>query len=116
MKVDCFMLEMIACVSGLMKLINCLYRYLVENRHMWHPEHTVVMKEIEDVNKIKMSLNVNHTKNFQDYEEIIRRRSELVLELKKILEELDIKYRQLSQQVIILNSASSVIDATTLYR
>jgi len=58
-----------------------------------------VVKDIENVNKMKMALYVTHTINFQNYGDKNSRRSELVLELKKILEDLNIKYHLLPQEV-----------------
>ena len=65
----------------------------------WRPNHSVVVKDIENVNKMKMGLNVTHTINFQNYGDKSSRRSELLLELKKILEDLNIKYHLLPQEV-----------------
>lgn len=65
----------------------------------WRPTHSVVVKDIEDVNKMKMALYVTHTINFQNYGDKSSRRSELVLELKKIFEDLGIKYHLLPQEV-----------------
>lgn len=65
----------------------------------WRPGHNVVVKEIENVNKMKMGLYVTHTINFQNYGDKNSRRSELLLELKKIFEELGIKYHLLPQEV-----------------
>lgn len=59
----------------------------------------MVVREIEHVNKIKMAVFVNHTINFQDFAEKTNRRTELVLELKKIFEELAIVYYLLPQEV-----------------
>lgn len=59
----------------------------------------MVVKDIEDVNKMKMTLYVTHTMNFQDYMKKLKRRSKLVLELKKIFEDLGIKYNLLPQEV-----------------
>ncbi|CAK9174281.1 unnamed protein product, partial [Ilex paraguariensis] len=65
-------------------------RYLEKNPQHWHPNYNVVVKEIENMNKIKMAVFLNHTMNFQDYGEKNKRRSELVIELKKIFEDLNI--------------------------
>lgn len=65
----------------------------------WRPAHNVVVKDIEDVNKMKMALYVTHTINFQNYGDKNSRRSELVLELKKIFEEVKIGYHLLPQEV-----------------
>ncbi|GJR29526.1 mechanosensitive ion channel protein 10-like protein [Tanacetum coccineum] len=68
--------------------IEEIRQYLEKNPQMWHPNHNFVMKEIENVNKIKMALFFNHTMYFQDYGEKNKRRSELVLELKKFFSSL----------------------------
>ncbi|XP_042503204.1 mechanosensitive ion channel protein 10 [Macadamia integrifolia] len=73
--------------------------YIEGKPQHWHPKHSVVVKEIENVNKMKMALYVLHTMNHQNYGEKNNRRSELVLELKKIFEELSIKYHLLPQEV-----------------
>ena len=59
----------------------------------------VVVKDIVRLNHMNMALCVNHTINFQNYGEKTSRRSELVIELKKIFEELNIKYHLLSREV-----------------
>ena len=74
-------------------------RYLEENPQHWYPNHNVVVKEIENVNKIKIALYTNHTMNFQDWAEKNRRRTKLVMELKRIFEELKINYNLLPQTV-----------------
>ncbi|KAK9741578.1 hypothetical protein RND81_03G114600 [Saponaria officinalis] len=77
--------------------------YLEQNPQQWHPNHNLVVREIENVNKIKMVLFFNHTMNFQDYGEKLRRRSVLVLELKNIFDSLDITYGLLPQEVHLSN-------------
>ncbi|PKI70098.1 hypothetical protein CRG98_009561 [Punica granatum] len=74
-------------------------KYLDENPAHWHENYAVVVSEIEDVNKIKISLIVNHKMNFQDYGEKTKRKTELVLELKRIFEDLNIKYNLIPQEV-----------------
>lgn len=44
-------------------------RYIEKNPQLWHPNHSVIVKEIENVNKLKMALIFNHTMNFQDFGE-----------------------------------------------
>ncbi|OVA08368.1 Mechanosensitive ion channel MscS [Macleaya cordata] len=65
----------------------------------WQSNHSVVVKEIENLNKMKMALFVTHTMNHQNMVEKNSRRTELVLELKKIFEDLSIKYHLLPQEV-----------------
>lgn len=79
--------------------LDKICRYLESRPQHWRPNHNVVVKDIENVNKLKMALYVTHTINFQNYGEKSNRRSELVLELKKIFEDLNIKYHLLPQEV-----------------
>lgn len=51
------------------------------------------------MNKIKMAIYFNHTMNFQNFGEKNRRRTELILEMKKMFDELNIKYDLLPQEV-----------------
>lgn len=74
-------------------------RYIESKPRYWHPAHNVVVKEIENMNKMKMALFFKHTMNHQDMGEKNNRRSELIFELKKIFEELMIKYHLLPQEV-----------------
>ncbi|WJX35399.1 hypothetical protein P8452_23395 [Trifolium repens] len=74
-------------------------RYMEKNPQFWHPNFGLVVKEIENVNKIKMGVYVTHTMNFQEFAEKNKRRSELVMEVKKIFEELNIRYNLIPQGV-----------------
>ncbi|EXC12064.1 hypothetical protein L484_006608 [Morus notabilis] len=53
-----------------------------------------------------MALYVNHTISFQEYGEKNKRRTELVMEIKRIFEELNIKYYLLPQTVHLGQSVS----------
>lgn len=79
--------------------------FLDKNPQHWHPDHSVILKEIENVNKLKMALFFNHTMNFQDFAEKSRRKSDLVLEIKRIFEELNIRYHLLPQHVHFLDTS-----------
>ncbi|XP_022754700.1 mechanosensitive ion channel protein 10-like [Durio zibethinus] len=84
----------------------------LEANTLWYPNHLVVVKEIENVNKLKMALYCNHTMNFQDFREKNRRRTELVLELKRIFEELGLRYNLLPQHVNLNQVNQDRPDAT----
>ncbi|KMZ75438.1 Mechanosensitive ion channel family protein [Zostera marina] len=73
--------------------------YLESKPMLWHPNHSVVIKDMEDVNKISMTLYVVHTMNYQNIAEKNSRRTELMLELKKIFEDVSIGYTLLPQDV-----------------
>ncbi|KAL7001813.1 hypothetical protein U1Q18_002961 [Sarracenia purpurea var. burkii] len=100
-----FSIDFTTPVEKIGALKDKIMMYLERNPQHWHPNHSVVVKEIENVNKIKMVLFFNHTMNFQDYPEKNRRRSELVLEMKKTFEDLGIKYNLLPQEVHLVELA-----------
>ncbi|KAL3650728.1 hypothetical protein CASFOL_007131 [Castilleja foliolosa] len=87
---------------GTLKLT--IKQYLESNPQQWYPNHSVVVKEIENVNKIKMALYFNHTINFQNYSEKSRRKTGLVLEMKRIFEELGVGYDLLPQEVRLVET------------
>lgn len=57
------------------------------------------MRDVEDLNRIKWSVWVSHTINYQDMGERYARRALLVEEMVKIFRELDIEYRMLPVDV-----------------
>lgn len=89
-----------------------MFRYLEKNPQHWHPNHIFVVKEIENVNKLKMALYCNHTMNFQEFGEKNKRRTELVIEIKKIFEELNIKYYLLPQKINLSHIGSETPNGT----
>ncbi|XP_047147393.1 mechanosensitive ion channel protein 10-like isoform X2 [Vigna umbellata] len=94
-----FVVDVSTSVESIGALKAKLKVYLESRPQHWRPNHNVVVKDIENVNKLKIALYVTHTINFQNYGEKNNRRSELVLELKKIFEDLNIKYHLLPQEV-----------------
>ncbi|KAI0499411.1 hypothetical protein KFK09_020314 [Dendrobium nobile] len=94
-----FHIDVYTPVDTIAALRKAIQAYLESKPKHWNPKHTVLVKEIENVNKMKMSLNVLHTMNHQNFPERNSRRSELVFELKKIFESLGIKYNLLPQEV-----------------
>ena len=55
----------------------------------------VIMKDLEDLNRVKMAVFLCHKMNHQDMGERFARRSLLIEEMVKIFKELDIQYRLL---------------------
>ncbi|XP_056166781.1 mechanosensitive ion channel protein 10-like [Syzygium oleosum] len=83
-----FMVDFSTSVKSLEALKYKITMYLDSKPKDWNPVHRVVVKEIVDAGHLKMALHVTHKTNFQNATERTDRRSNLVLELKKILEEL----------------------------
>ena len=90
------------------------FRYLENKPQHWRPVHSVLVKDIVHVNQMNMALYVTHTINFQNYGDKSSRRSELVIELKKIFEELNIKYHLLPQEVHLRSVDSAPLFPTTM--
>ncbi|KAL3747152.1 hypothetical protein ACJRO7_016002 [Eucalyptus globulus] len=86
-------------------------RYLEDRSDYWKKDHSFDVSEIEDMNKLKMTLHVRHTINFQNPGDRSTRRSELVWELKRIFEKLGISYRLLPQEVRVSYTGSAPADA-----
>ncbi|KAI7730589.1 hypothetical protein M8C21_021113 [Ambrosia artemisiifolia] len=110
-----FDLDVSTSMENILALKAKIKAYIDNKPQLWRPKHSVRVREIEDVNKMKMSLYVTHTINFQNYDEKSDRRSNLVMELKNIFEELGIKYHLLPQEVLIryVGSASPPVSTAT---
>ncbi|KAI6690814.1 hypothetical protein NL676_027642 [Syzygium grande] len=67
--------------------------YIESRSDHWHPAPMVVTREIEDLNRVLMSVWLTHRMNHQDMGERFVRRALLVEEMIKIFKELDIEYR-----------------------
>ncbi|GLJ13455.1 hypothetical protein SUGI_0212720 [Cryptomeria japonica] len=73
--------------------------YVKRKEHHWHPQSMVVVKEIYDMNKMKMALWVKHTINCQERALRFERRTQLIYEMIRIFKELDIEYRLVQMDV-----------------
>ncbi|ONK66134.1 uncharacterized protein A4U43_C06F4490 [Asparagus officinalis] len=98
-----FSVDISTSVESIGALKSMIKMYIDSKPNHWHPNYSVVVKGIEEVNKMSLTLCVNHTMNFQNVPEKNTRRSDLVLELKSIFEELSIKYNLLPQEVVLLS-------------
>ncbi|XP_010058585.2 mechanosensitive ion channel protein 10-like [Eucalyptus grandis] len=94
-----FTIDMSTSIDTINALKKAIQSYIESKPKHWNPKHSVLVKEIENMNKMKMSLRVQHTMNHQNYGEGSSRKSELILELKKMFENLDIKYHLLPQEI-----------------
>ncbi|XP_030445428.2 mechanosensitive ion channel protein 6-like [Syzygium oleosum] len=70
-----------------------IVRYIESRSDHWHSAPMVVTREIESLNRVLMSVWLQHRMNYQDMGERFIRRALLVEEMIKIFKELDIEYR-----------------------
>lgn len=61
-----------------------------------------MVKAIENMNMLKLNVLVVHTMNFQNFLERNIRRTGLVIAIKRMLEELEIEYTLLPQDVHLI--------------
>ncbi|KAI4312580.1 hypothetical protein MLD38_037386 [Melastoma candidum] len=94
-----FSINVSTSIEKLNMLKKAIQTYLESKPKHWNPKHSLFVKEIEDINKMSMSLCVQHTMNHQNVGERYTRMTELMLELKRIFESLDIKYHLLPQEI-----------------
>ncbi|KAL9271696.1 Mechanosensitive ion channel protein 8-like protein [Drosera capensis] len=69
--------------------------YIENKRDHWRPSPMVVMRDVEDMNRLKFSVWLSHTINHQNMGEKWARRALLLEEMVKIFKDLDIEYRML---------------------
>ncbi|KAG6510507.1 hypothetical protein ZIOFF_028531 [Zingiber officinale] len=86
--------------------------YLENKKEHWYPGGQVVLRDVDDVNRLKVSIWMRHRINFQDMGERFLRRELAVQEMIKVLRELDIEYRMLPLDVNVRNMP--VINSTRL--
>ncbi|KAL2522290.1 Mechanosensitive ion channel protein 6 [Forsythia ovata] len=78
-------------------------RYIESRSDHWYPAPLIVMRDVEDMNRLKWSVWLSHTINHQDMGERWSRRALLVEEMVKIFRELDVEYRLLPREVNVRN-------------
>ncbi|XP_059275533.1 mechanosensitive ion channel protein 10-like [Lycium ferocissimum] len=86
-------------MDTIIALKKAIQLYLESKPKYWNPKHSVIVKGIGNVHTMGMMLCVQHTINHQNYGDRSNRITELIFELKKIFETLNIKYSLLPQQV-----------------
>ncbi|PIN18013.1 putative mechanosensitive ion channel [Handroanthus impetiginosus] len=78
-------------------------RYVDNRSDHWYPAPMIVMRDVEDMNRLKFSVWLSHKMNHQDMGERWARRALLVEEMVKTFRDLDIEYRMLPQDVNVRN-------------
>ncbi|XAR69187.1 hypothetical protein NMG60_11000677 [Bertholletia excelsa] len=93
-----FSIDMSTPLESIAALKKAIQAY-VESKPKYWAKHSVLVKEIEDTNKMTLALGLQHTINHQNYGERSIRMSEVLVELKKIFESLGIKYHLPPQEL-----------------
>ncbi|CAK9178372.1 unnamed protein product [Ilex paraguariensis] len=77
------------------KMKERITRYIETKGDHWHPAPMIVLRDVEDMNRLKISIWLSHRMNHQDMGERWARRALLVEEMIKVFKELDVEYRML---------------------
>ncbi|KAJ0896690.1 putative mechanosensitive ion channel MscS, LSM domain superfamily [Helianthus annuus] len=77
------------------KMKEMITSYVEKKSSHWQPRPVIVVRDVEDLNRLKMSIWLSHRMNFQDMGERWKRRALLMEEMIKIFKDLDIEYRML---------------------
>ncbi|KAK9748525.1 hypothetical protein RND81_02G064100 [Saponaria officinalis] len=86
-----------------------ILRYIENNTEHWLPGPMVVMRDVEDMNRIKFSVWLSHTMNHQDMGERWVRRALLVEEMVRIFRDLDIEYRMIPMDINVRNMPAALV-------
>jgi len=81
-----------------------LMHYLDNKKEHWYPGSMVVLRDVDDTNKLKVSIWCRHTINFHDMGMRFERRELLLQEMIKILRDLEIEYRMLPLDINVRNA------------
>ncbi|KAF6176275.1 hypothetical protein GIB67_023566 [Kingdonia uniflora] len=77
--------------------------YIESKKDHWNPSPMVVVKEVEEMNKVKMSVWLSHRMNHQNMGERWSRRAGVVEEMINVFRDLTIDYRMLPVDVNVRN-------------
>ncbi|KAM3316392.1 hypothetical protein ACQJBY_034477 [Aegilops geniculata] len=81
-----------------------ILRYIDSKKEHWYPGAMVVLRDVDDTNKLKVSIWLRHTLNFQDMGIRFVRRELVLKEMVRVLKDLDIEYRMLPLDVNVRNA------------
>ncbi|XP_050219063.1 mechanosensitive ion channel protein 6 [Mercurialis annua] len=69
--------------------------YIENKKDHWYPSPMIILKELEDLSRVRIAIWLTHKMNHQDMGERWSRRALLLEEMVKVFRELDIQYRLL---------------------
>ncbi|MCO5593969.1 hypothetical protein L7F22_047988 [Adiantum nelumboides] len=107
---DSFLFCIDSCTPAdkLSALKDRIAKYIAAKSNHWSRDFNLVVKEIENNNKMKVELLLNHTINYNaPGNERQIRRSELILEMQKMLQELEFAYHLPVQEVRLKDGVPS---------
>ena len=83
---------------------TCGSSYIDSKKEHWYPGAMVVLRDVDDTNKLKVSIWLRHTLNFQDMGMRFVRRELVLQEMIRVLKDMGIEYRMLPLDVNVRNA------------
>ncbi|XBJ21793.1 hypothetical protein VPH35_000282 [Triticum aestivum] len=83
-----------------------ILRCINNKKEHWYPGVMVVLQDVDEANKLKISIWLCHTFNFQDMGMRCVRRELVLQEMMKVLKDLNIEYRMIPLNVSARNVPS----------
>ncbi|CAM0884092.1 unnamed protein product [Alopecurus aequalis] len=99
-----FSIHVATSVEKLALMKERILRYIDNKKEHWYPGAMVVLRDVDDTNKLKISIWLRHTLNFQDMGMRFVRRELVLQEMIKVLKDLDIEYLMLPLDVNVRNA------------
>ncbi|TXG64948.1 hypothetical protein EZV62_011942 [Acer yangbiense] len=82
--------------------------YIENKKEHWYPNPIVILKDVEDLNKLRIAVWLSHKMNFHDMLERWERRALFVEEMVKYFRELDMQYRLLPIDINVCSIPSMI--------
>jgi hypothetical protein len=95
----CYFYADITSSIGLTSYFTSVSSYIDSKKEHWYPGAMVVLRDVDETNKLKVSIWLRHTLNFQDMGMRFVRRELVLQEMIRVLKDLDIEYRMLPLDV-----------------
>ncbi|XP_078154398.1 mechanosensitive ion channel protein 6-like [Carex rostrata] len=85
------------------KMKEKIIQFMVNKKEHWYPDPMVVLRDVEDSNKLTVSIWMRQRINYQDMGMRFERRELVVQEMIRVLRELEIEYRTIPVDVNVRN-------------
>ncbi|CAM8938027.1 unnamed protein product [Rhodiola kirilowii] len=80
-------------VEKIAQIKQRITHYIDNKPEHWQPSPMIVLRDVEELQRLKFSVWLSHKMNFQDMGERFVRRAQLVEEMVRIFKEVDLQYR-----------------------
>ncbi|KAJ4784698.1 Mechanosensitive ion channel family protein [Rhynchospora pubera] len=90
-------------VEKLAMMKEKIIKFIENKKELWYPNPRVVLRDVDDTNRLKVTIWLRHRMNFQNMAVRFERREAVVAEMIRALRELDIEYRMLPVDVNLRN-------------